>query len=52
VGKARTLPPLTLATFGPALVTVLALPFRFIEEGIAVVAGIYGMYFVLPAVVA
>lgn len=52
MGKARTVRPLTLATFVPALVTVLALPFGFIEEGIAVVAGVYGMYFVLPAVVA
>ena len=34
--------PLTLATFGPALLTVLALPFGFINEGIAVVAGVYG----------
>jgi hypothetical protein len=44
--------PLTLATFGPALLTVLALPFGFINEGIAVVAGVYGLYFAVPAVVA
>ena len=44
--------PLTLATFGPALLTVLALPLGFIDEGIAVVAGVYGLYFILPATVA
>ena len=44
--------PLTLATFGPALLTVLALPLGFIDEGIAMVAGVYGRYFVLPATVA
>ena len=35
--------PLTLATFGPALLTALALPLGFIDEGIAVVAGVYGL---------
>jgi hypothetical protein len=31
---------------------VSALPFGFIEEAVAVVAGVYGLYFALPAVVA
>jgi hypothetical protein len=44
--------PLTLATFGPALLCVLALPFGFVEEGVAVLAGVYGLYFALPALVA
>jgi hypothetical protein len=43
---------LTPATFGPAALTVLALPFGFIEVGVAEVAGFYGLYLVLPAVVA
>lgn len=43
---------MTIATFGPALLAVLALPFGFIEEGVAVLAGVYGLYFALPAVVA
>ena len=48
----RAIRPLTPATFGPALLSVLALPFGFIEEGVAVVAGVYGLYFALPATVA
>jgi hypothetical protein len=43
---------LTLAAFMPALLTVLALPFGFIEVDVAVIAGVYGLYFALPAVVA
>ena len=34
------------------MLTVLALPFGFLEVGIAEVAGFYGLYFALPAVVA
>lgn len=34
------------------MLCVLALPFGFVEEDVAVIAGVYGMYFVLPAVVA
>ena len=30
------------------LLSVLALPFGFIKEGVAVVAGVYGLYFALP----
>ncbi len=48
----RSARPLTLATFIPAALTVLALPFGFIEEDVAALAGIYGLYFALPAVVA
>jgi hypothetical protein len=48
----RSARPLTRATFVPAFLTVLALPFGFIHEDIAVLAGIYGLYFALPAVVA
>jgi hypothetical protein len=47
-----TVRPLTITTFGPALLTVVALPIGFIEEGVAVLAGVYGLYFALPAVVA
>jgi hypothetical protein len=36
----------------PAFLTVLALPFGFIEVAVAEVAGFYGLYFALPAVVA
>jgi hypothetical protein len=43
---------LTPATFGPALLTVLALPFGFVAVGVAEVAGLYGLYSALPAVVA
>jgi hypothetical protein len=43
---------LTLAAFVPALLTVLALPFGFIEVRVAEIAGLYGLYFALPAVVA
>jgi hypothetical protein len=32
---------LTLATFAPAVLTMLALPLGFIDEGVAVVAGFY-----------
>jgi hypothetical protein len=48
----RSTRPLTRATFIPAFLTVLALPFGFVDEGVAVLAGIYGLYFALPAVVA
>ena len=44
--------PLTLATFVPAAVAVIALPFGFLDEDIAVVAGVYGLYVALPAAVA
>lgn len=43
---------MTLATWIPALITLLVLPVGLIEEAFAVGAGIYGLYFVLPAVVA
>jgi hypothetical protein len=43
---------LTLAAFAPALLTLLALPFGFVEVGVAEVAGLYGLYFALPAVAA
>jgi hypothetical protein len=53
VGAAiRSVRPLTGAAFGPALLTVLALPFGFVEVGVAEIAGVYGLYFALPAVVA
>jgi hypothetical protein len=50
--RTRSVRPLTLATFGPASVTVLALPVGFIEVRVAEIAGFYGLYFALPAVVA
>ena len=48
----RSVRPLTGAAFGPALLCVLALPFGFLEVAVAEVAGLYGLYFALPAVVA
>ena len=33
--------PLTIATFLPALLTVLALPFGFVEVAVAEIAGFY-----------
>jgi hypothetical protein len=43
---------LTLAAWVPALLSVVALPFGFIDEEIAVAAGVYGLYVALPGVVA
>jgi hypothetical protein len=48
----RSVRPLTLGAFTPALLTLLVLPFGFVEVGVAEVAGVYGLYFVLPGVVA
>jgi hypothetical protein len=43
---------LTLAVFVPAAVTLLALPVGFASEDVAIIAGLYGLYFVTPAALA
>ena len=48
----RSIDRLTGAAFGPALLSVIALPLGFIWDEVAVVAGFYGLYFALPGVVA
>lgn len=48
----RSIDLLTVASFGPALLSLLVLPVGFIREDVAVLAGVYGLYFALPAVVA
>jgi hypothetical protein len=51
-GSSRGVRRLTLAAWIPGLLAVLALPFGFIDEDVAVIAGVYGLYFALPGVVA